>query len=276
MTSIGQSDEVERTRGSLSDRMLSEWCRYRLRPPVDREKTNSSSNRSLPLGTVFRAGVPSSRALLKDQYLHKSLFMTVSDLPDGRIMTVVLNRPTSRRLQFQSQGRYIIYGGNIPGKVLWLGRKATLDSVELGSDLGKSGLKLVLADEGANAVLSGKLKFRDFLLVRGFTIFKKEEIVSMLEDEELQIIEDPSPLWPQVFELANVISFGDDDDEGLLSDGVGVWWAAGQLEKAMRVPQQGDAEFELEALPPPHLADEALADWLYFMAGHERPLKKSE
>ena len=88
----------------------------------------------------------------------------------------------------------------------------------------------------------------------------------------------------------------------LLSDGTGVWWAAAQLENRRRdaaAPRQGSAGGDvslnggdsasapaegrrlpgegdglsallegLQAMPPAHLADEALDEWLKFFAGH--------
>ena len=145
MISIGKNEEVERTRGSLSDRMLSEWCTVRLIPPsfsarsasadatasADAENLRSASEAvveavdvtgrapsALPnvrVGTVLRSGAPANRVVLTDQFLHKALFVVVHELPDGGYVGAVLNRPTANLVQFHSDGkprRCISFGGD--------------------------------------------------------------------------------------------------------------------------------------------------------------------
>ena len=104
----------------------------------------------------------------------------------------------------------------------------------------------------------------------------------MVADGELIPLEDPRPLWPQVFALADASDIEDDaSSEGgaLLSDGTGVWWAATQLGR--KAPAVVDEESTmdsrsidallvgLQAPPEAHIADEALAEWLKFFAGHK-------
>ena len=105
----------------------------------------------------------------------------------------------------------------------------------------------------------------------------------MLTEEKLVVVPDARPLWPQIFEMAKAANVETEVLGGgaLLSDGTGVWWAAAQQ-------QQGDGDgggdgaaaadggggidallAGLRAMPPAHIADEALAEWLKFFAGHK-------
>ena len=110
--------------------------------------------------------------------------------------------------------------------------------------------------------------------------FTSDEIASSLAAEEMHLVADPTPLWPQVWGLcdaANVEAEVYGEAGATLSDGTGVWWAAAQLDKG----GGGDGDSAaggggidallagLQAMPPSHLADEALAEWLKFFAGHK-------
>ena len=230
MMQIGRSDEVERTRGCLSDRMLTEWCRVRLIPPTPRDPAKSAGSSSsssskdatrdaaedvaasttadaenggsvseavaeavaigdgisrsgeeeaeevsgtaggIVLGSVLRTGSPSNRALLSDQFLHKSILLVVHELPgsDGGLVACVLNRPTANLVQFHADGkprRCISFGGDgrlrgggleiDSNGLMWLGQSSKLEAVgkgKLGKRMGDSGLRRVPAMEAAEAI----------------------------------------------------------------------------------------------------------------------------
>ena len=96
---------------------------------------------------------------------------------------------------------------------------------------------------------------------------------------ELAVVRDPRPLWREVFALADAANIEESvygEGGAALSDGTGVWWAASQLEKKQaEASKQSVGGFDallagLQAMPPAHLADEALAEWLHFFAGHKK------
>ena len=91
-----------------------------------------------------------------------------------------------------------------------------------------------------------------------------------------------APLWPQLWQLceARNVEAGAGGDGGGLSDGTGVWWAARETQPAVDGDASGGDGGEagggvdaflagLQAMPPSGLADEALAEWLKFFAGHK-------
>ena len=128
----------------------------------------------------------------------------------------------------------------------------------------------------------------------------------MVAAEELFLVPEPSALWAQVWRLSDA---ADEVEQSVyteggaaLSDGTGVWWQAAQLEKRAGGGGEesgssrggsGDSEegvgseggggsggsssavdellAGLQSMPPAHLADEALAEWLHFFAGHKKP-----
>jgi len=347
MTSIRKTDEVERTRGSLSDRMLTEWCRVRLIPPVPRsppsdtpsstpssadaetgggvseavakaiafseavnlEAVDTTASRDTPpspvsIGSVLRSGRPADRFLLSDQFLHKALLLVAHELPDGGLVCCVLNRPTANLVQFHSEGkprRCISFGGDgrlrgggleiDSNGLMWLGQASSLDRLGeggngMGAVMGTSGLRRVQAMEAAESIKAGDSSLDDFLLISGLVCLGNEEIRQMLADGEMHIVEDATPLWPQVFALANAATVESEvygEGGALLSDGTGVWWAAAQLEKRAPGGEESDEDVSasvdggidallagLQAMPPAHLADEALAEWLKFFAGHKQ------
>jgi hypothetical protein len=311
MTSIGRSEEVARTAGSLADRMLSEWCRIRLVPPSAKvEEAQATRDQAavhaggpndrerktpVAVGTVLRTGSPSDRALLSDQFLHKALLLTVHELKEGLCVATVLNRPTANIVQFHADGeprRCISFGGDgrlrggglgvDSNGLMWLCQAATPAAESIGTAVGSSGLRRVPAEEAATAIKEGLLSLSDFLLISGLVCFESQELAGMLEAEELHVVEDARPVWPQVWGLADAsnveLQSTSDEDGALLSDGTGAWWAAALLEKSRGIgapsatpPPEGiDALLTgLQAMPPaPHIADEALAEWLKFFAGH--------
>ena len=125
----------------------------------------------------------------------------------------------------------------------------------------------------------------------GLVCFASDEMRTMLDQSELHIVPDPTALWPQVFALADAVNVaGEVYGEGgeALSDGTGVWWAAAQLDKRQEDGSSagdGSSSAEgggidallagLQAMPPAHIADEALAEWLKFFAGHKVPGEES-
>ena len=198
--------------------MLTEWCRVRLLPPDSAaaaaaaasasagedgasasdaagaaavDVTGGGASASVRVGSVLRAGTPSDRALLTDQFLHKSLVLLVYEMPDGGYVGAVLNRPTANLVQFHTEGkpkRCISFGGDgrLRGAgldidsngLMWLGQSAKLAGVmsdadgELGSEplglaMGDSGLRRVPAMGAADAIKAGDLALNDFLLVSG-------------------------------------------------------------------------------------------------------------
>jgi len=302
MTSIGRVGEVERTRGSLPDRMLSEWARVRLAPPLDATADDVTS--PVPVGTVLRAGETADRVLLTDQFLHKALHVVVHELsPGGVTVHAVLNRPTANLVQMKAEGsprRCINFGGDgrLRGKgldiddngLMWLAQAASLgeDLVSLGTAIGNSGLRRLPALQAAESIRDGKSQLTDFLLVSGLVCFTPQELSSMIRTGELHVVDDAASLWPRVWKLADAAGVEDEgSSEGgaLLSDGTGVWWAAAQLGKKRESRgQRGDEESDeegdedgidallqgLQGMPPSQLADEALDEWLKFFAGHKK------
>ena len=209
----------------------------------------------------------------------------------------VLNRPTANLIQFKSDGdprRCIAFGGDgrlrgsgVGGNgldidsngLMWLGQQAKLDKAGqggMGTKMGSSGLRRVPAMEAAASIKAGEMQLDDYLLVSGLVCFTNEELSQMLATDELHIVNEPAPLWPQVFELClatNVEAEVYGGTGALLSDGTGVWWAAAQLEKkeAAAAAEGGGIDAllaGLQAMPPSNIADEALNEWLKFFAGH--------
>jgi putative AlgH/UPF0301 family transcriptional regulator len=312
MASIGRSEEVERTRGSLADRMLSEWCRVRLvpplmrgaqaaaqSPPAEQEEAGAVPQLPMPVGTVLCSGEPSDRALLSDQFLHKSILLTIHKLPDGICVAIVLNRPTANLVQFHTEGkprRCISFGGDgrlrapvldlDSNGLMWLSQVKTLGALELGRPVGDSGLKQVPAQEAADSIKDGSTELSDYLLVSGLVCFGQEELETMFRSGEMHVVKDASSVWPQVWDLSDPTKIADEKasssgNGAALSDGTGAWWAArllGKQEsrqsgKSRSDPGTSSASFDallsgLQAMPPAHLADEALAEWLKFFAGH--------
>ena len=106
----------------------------------------------------------------------------------------------------------------------------------------------------------------------------------MVAADELVVVPDATPLWPQVFGLCDAATVESEVYGGgaLLSDGTGVWWAAAQREskkKAAAAAEGGGIDAllaGLQAMPPAHIADEALDEWLKFFAGHKGGEEESE
>lgn len=303
MESIGRVDQVESSRGSLADRMLSEWCRVRLVPPALKSADEPSGEADVAgstiveVGTVLRSGEPASRFVLSDQFLHKALLLVVHELPDGTAVCVVLNRPTANLVQLHSDGeprRCVSFGGDgrLRGSglgidangLMWLCQRPTLQNLALatmGTPIGASGVQRVPALEAAEQIKDGVMKLDDFLLVSGLVCFEPDELREMLANGELHTVPRPASLWPRVWDLADAKSVEDDvysEGGALLSDGTGVWWAAAQLDDSGRDEDEQDGDTEkdsldallsgLQSMPPAHIADEALDDWLKFFAGH--------
>ena len=173
--------------------------------------------------------------------------------------------------------------------LMWLGQSSKLEAVgkgKLGKRMGDSGLRRVPAMEAAEAIKNGEVDLDDFLLVSGLVCFERNEMTHMLEDGELYVVEDPTPLWPRVFGLCDATNVEEMCMEraALLSDGTGVWWAAAQLDKKSSSQGGGDDGAGaddapgavggidqllagLQGMPARHIADEALDEWLKFFAG---------
>ena len=153
MERIGKVDEVERTRGSLEDRMLLEWVKVHLLPT---EETADVDTPALPQGSeklpgvILRAGAGASGFALNQQFLHKSLVLLVHEAGGSLCVGVVLNRPMAKMVQMKLDGkprRCINFGGEArlrgggldvgSNGLLWLHRSPKLakemtDSVAIG------------------------------------------------------------------------------------------------------------------------------------------------
>jgi hypothetical protein len=169
---------------------------------------------------------------------------------------------------------------------MWLSQVKTLGALELGRPVGDSGLKQVPAQEAADSIKDGSTELSDYLLVSGLVCFGQEELETMFRSGEMHVVKDASSVWPQVWDLSDPTKIADEKasssgNGAALSDGTGAWWAArllGKQEsrqsgKSRSDPGTSSASFDallsgLQAMPPAHLADEALAEWLKFFAGH--------
>lgn len=304
MLSIGRKDEVESTRGSLSDRMLVEWIRVNLLPTADTEAAAADAEQSdldyeRPSGTfekqdqffeeykkkvlvkgdiqktkieegmVFCAGTTiADRFLLKDQYLLKSIILAVTVTGSGDVLGVVLNRPTSRAVQFTTPDnpvRNIHFGGmaRMKGReiiggdgLMFMIQETTLKEIGLpdsGTPVGASGLRLVDIEGGDQDLLKkfaeGTLSPKNLLLVSGLEFFPNGEMDGMLEKDELRVVESPDGLWESIWSLGDLTL---DDEEP--DDGIATWWLA-SMKAGMESPQV------------PEIADEALREWLKFHSG---------
>jgi len=176
---------------------------------------------------------------------------------------------------------------------MWFAQETVLEGrpepIAIGTRMGSSGLRRVPSAQAAESINIGETKLSDYLLVSGLVCFEWDEMRTLLSTGQLAIVEDARPLWPQVWALADARNVEDDvysEGGALLSDGTGVWWAAAQLEKAAAVSSSAEQPSAtgdrpsasggmdallagLQAMPPAHLADEALAEWLRFFAGHK-------
>lgn len=301
MGSIGKSDEVQRTRGCLSDRMLTEWCRVRLSPPKGWGDASAdggegaaalaaASTEELPVveGTVLRAGTPpADRFLLNDQFLHKALMLCLHELKsDGTWIVAVLNRPTANLVQFHADGRPRrcisfggdgrLRGGSVGGLeidsngLLWLGQAEAMEAADggagIGVAVGESGLRRVPPLEAAESIKLGETRLDDFLLVDGLICFSRNELRRMLDAGEVHVVSDPAPLWPQTWALSDARNV----EEAELGDGTGVWFAAAQLDSGGGGGEGKGGSFALPVVEMGGLADEALDEWLKFFAGHKR------
>jgi hypothetical protein len=259
--------------------------------------TLSPAQPTVAVGTVLRAGTPADRFLLSDQFLLKSLLLTLHELPNGVLVAAVLNRPTANLVQFHTPGkprRCISFGGDgrLMGDVLevdangllWLLREAaegedsSVEAEILGIPVGESGVRRVNAMEAAEAIRSGDVPLTSFLLVSGVVAFSKDEMDDMLEAGHLYVVEDARPLWPQLWSLADAQTLEPESTSergAALSDGTSLWWAASQLggpkvQAADAPPEDLDALVAgLQPMPAAGLADEALTEWLKFFAGHK-------
>jgi putative transcriptional regulator len=263
MTSIGRSEDVERTRGSLGDRMLARWCEAHL-VPHDMKADKAKSVSPLPVGTVLRTGSPSDRAVLKEQFLHKSVLIKLGEIL-GTSMMAVLNRPTAQSIQIgkDTDFRRLFFGGGVQGDeriINFLIDSARDDTSSIGVELGTSGLRQVEISSVQSLDDHG-LELSDLLVVYGIAPFSQEEIESMLQKGELHVLKDPRPLWPQIWQLAS--------KEMPLSDGTDVWATASQLDRQQVGEQQpdvaGDAMMKL--LNNVATADEALKLWVNLFQG---------
>ena len=273
MESIGKGDEVTRTRGSLEDRILKEWVRVNLLPrappadggPLLPEKVE---------GLVLRSGHDGGSFTLGEQFMHKSLCLVLAGVPDGPCLGAVLNRPTANVVQFNLPSRprrCIHFGGEARVKsgldidangLLWLHHSADLG----GAPIGDSGVYRIAASDAANLVKDGAAALDDFLLVAGIQAWSREALQALMARGDLVPVADGAALWDQIWALGGGGGGSDDaaQEASELSDGTALWWAATQQKASQTV----GAVSSTQTLPSSRLADEALAQWLHFFAGH--------
>eukprot|EP00316_Scyphosphaera_apsteinii_P001127 CAMPEP_0119329650 /NCGR_PEP_ID=MMETSP1333-20130426/76351_1 /TAXON_ID=418940 /ORGANISM="Scyphosphaera apsteinii, Strain RCC1455" /LENGTH=546 /DNA_ID=CAMNT_0007338819 /DNA_START=61 /DNA_END=1698 /DNA_ORIENTATION=- len=277
MRSIGKSDEVERTRQSLEDRMLKEWVALHLLPrqPSSRSAADTASSSLLPqkpTGLVLRSGRNTTEFLLDEQYLHKALLLLLHETNQGVCICVVLNRPTANAVQLNLPGRprrHILFGGDArlraggldvdSNGLLWLHRKPELG----GTAIGDSQIWRVSSTKAATSIKEGEAHLADFLIVGGAVAWEREVMLRLLADSDLEPVPGAQRLWNQVWALADAADGTAADIPGSkLSDGTIPWWVATQL---VDKPNDGESEQSqlpsMQALPPSGLADEALQEW---------------
>jgi hypothetical protein len=85
--SLGKQDEVERTRGCLEDRMLSEWVRQHLLPRPSSPAASAAAPPRLPstdpAGLVLRTSRTAEVFTLNKQFMHKAIVLIVKE-DEGR------------------------------------------------------------------------------------------------------------------------------------------------------------------------------------------------
>lgn len=220
-------------------------------------------------------GAPSLAALSSRQALLLVVFdSSVSAGTDVQEMcvAVVLNRPTANVVQFHTPDRprrHICFGGEAKLRsgvaglevdsngLLWLHHKPGLGGAEVGS----SGIYRVAGADAAALVKAEEAELRDFLVVAGVLAMPRQELLGRIAHDHLQPVPDGRSLYPQLWALADAPDGVQEPQEPELSDGTALWWAAAQ-------PQAADGD-GLKMPPASQLADETLAEWLKFFAGHK-------
>eukprot|EP00308_Calcidiscus_leptoporus_P000972 CAMPEP_0119379438 /NCGR_PEP_ID=MMETSP1334-20130426/52681_1 /TAXON_ID=127549 /ORGANISM="Calcidiscus leptoporus, Strain RCC1130" /LENGTH=522 /DNA_ID=CAMNT_0007398943 /DNA_START=143 /DNA_END=1708 /DNA_ORIENTATION=- len=264
MRGIGRDVDVVKSEGSLADRMLGEWVRAHLLPPLDTPGSSTSPAMASPavaVGVVLcsRAAPSSARVadrfLLRDQFLHKALLIVLGQGRDGQWLTCVLNRPSDAIIQLNAPGkprRRMPICGNRPiggsrldtgtGSPLWLCHRVEFG----GTPIGDSGLFQLSSEQLASKLQDGSAAASDLMIVSSVAEFKQGELAQMLTAGEMSVVPPGQPLrdlWPRVWSLMSA-------DGDALSDGADIWYIASQFGA------------EQLAVPAPNgLADEALAEW---------------
>ena len=130
-----------------------------------------------------------------------------------------------------------------------------------GTAIGGSGVLRIGGAEAAQKIRDGGASLDDFLLVSGAVAAPRAEIEKQMRDADLEAVPPEGAPWPQIWGLANV----ERGAPSPASDGTALWWASTQGGGG-----GGGALPPPAALPPDvaELADEALAEWLKFFAGH--------
>ena len=295
MRQIGRGAEVERTEGELADRMLGQWVEQRLLPKAEKDAdadADADGDGGELVGTLLRSGRDSLAFMLDEQFLHKSLSLVVYETPtplgdDVLCVTLVLNRPTANVVQFHTDGRprrHIMFGGDarlrsgagleVDGNgLMWLHRRPELG----GTAVGDSGVLRIGGSEAAAKIRDGDAKLDDFLLISGAMAAPRAEIRKQVSEADLEVVAPAAAPWPQIWGLAKVEA---DGDRSPASDGTALWWAStqsgglgGGSDSGGGGSGGGGGATTLQstgALPSAigELADEALAEWLKFFAGH--------
>ena len=230
---------------------------------------------------------------LSEQFLHKALLLVVLDtsesgqqplLPEQPAMcvAVVLNRPTANVVQVHTDNkprRHITFGGEarLRGGVagldvdsnglLWLHHR---DGISGGTEVGDSGVYRMPGNDAAALVKAGEATLEDFLVVAGVVAMPRDELLSRMDCGDMQTVTGGAVLYPQLWALTDATD-GARAEEQIpleLSDGTALWWAATQLGGGGAAAGEA-AELTMPSLPASELADDTLAEWLKFFAGHQ-------
>jgi len=201
-------------------------------------------------------------------------------------VAVVLNRPTANVVQVHTDNkprRHISFGGEArlrsgvdnagldvdSNGLLWLHHRPALGGAEAGS----SGVYRLPGNEAAALVKAGDATLEDFMVVAGVVAVPRAELLGRLAHGDMQTVTGGEVLYPQLWALTDATD-GARAQEQIpleLSDGTALWWAATQLGGAAAggAAAGGAAGLTMPAVPASELADETLAEWLKFFAGHQ-------
>ena len=136
--------------------------------------------------------------------------------------------------------------------------------------MGDSGVFRLSGNAAAALVKAGEATLEDFLIVAGVVAMPRDELLRRIELGDMQSVTGGAALYPQLWALTDATD-GARAEEQIpleLSDGTALWWAATQLGGG-GAAAGGAADLTMPSIPASELADETLAEWLKFFAGHQ-------
>jgi hypothetical protein len=293
--SVSAADQFDQAVGSVIEdqfrKALEDYARGQGAEGADVQKAGQGA----VLGADVR-GPPVVRTrapeyALSEQFLHKALLLVVLDtsesgqqplLPGQPAMcvAVVLNRPTANIVQVHTDNkprRHITFGGEArlrgglagldvdSNGLLWLHHRTGITG---GTEVGDSGVYRLPGNEAAALVKAGEATLEDFLIVAGVVAMPRDELLLRMEHGDMQTVTGGAVLYPQLWALTDATDGARAQIPLELSDGTALWWAATQLGGG-GAAAGGAADLTMPSIPASELADETLAEWLKFFAGHQ-------